>query len=140
MKVCRASVVLLALTAAAFMADSVMARGHGGSGGGRSGHAGAGRSAHAGGHHHSHSRTRVFIGAGVVAPALWPWWDYPGYYVAGAYPAEPLYYIERGDPSAPVQERLYCPSANAYFPAVVDCAVGWERVAPPTQPLPSAPQ
>jgi hypothetical protein len=139
MKVSRPSVMLLAVVAAAFMADSVMARGHGGSGGGRSGHAGAGRSAHAGGHH-GHGRTRVFIGAGVVAPALLPWWNYPAYHVAGVYPAAPLYYIERGDPSAPAQEWLYCRSANAYFPSVVECAAGWERVAPPTQPPPSAPQ
>jgi hypothetical protein len=135
MKTSKAGLVLLTLVAAALASEPVLARGKGGSGGGRSGHhSGAARSGHHSGVH-QHGSSRLFVGGVVAAPAFWPWWGYPGYRVAGVYPAEPVYYIEQGDQTAPPQgEWLYCRSANAYFPYVAECAAGWERVAPQVPP------
>jgi hypothetical protein len=129
MNISRAGSVLLIVLAAALVSEPVLARGKGGSGGGRSGHhSGAGRSAHHSGHH---ARSPIFGGGLVAAPAFWPWWNYPAYQLAGAYPAAPLYYIEQGDEAAaPGGEWLYCDGANAYFPYVIECPGGWQRVAP----------
>ncbi|HEY0338865.1 MAG TPA: hypothetical protein VGC70_16100, partial [Burkholderiales bacterium] len=83
MNISRAGSVLLIVLAAALVSEPVLARGKGGSGGGRSGHhSGAGRSAHHSGHH---ARLPVFGGGVVAAPAFWPWWNYPAYQLAGAY-------------------------------------------------------
>jgi hypothetical protein len=131
MNIPRAGWVLVIVFAAALASEPVLARGKGGSGGGRSGqHSGAGRSAHhSGGHHHARSPT--FAGGFAATPAFWPWWNYPAYQLAGAYPAAPLYYMEQGDEAAaPAGEWLYCQGTSAYFPYVLDCAGGWQRVAP----------
>jgi hypothetical protein len=129
MNISRAGWVLLVVVAAALVSEPVLARGKGGSGGGRSGHhSGAGRSAH---HSGQHARSQIFGGGFVAAPAFWPWWNYPAYQLAAAYPAAPLYYIEQGDETAaPGGEWLYCTGANAYFPYVIECPGGWQRVAP----------
>ena len=131
MKISSSGWVLLTVVAAALASEPVLARGKGGSGGGRSGHhSGAGRSAHHSGGHH-HARSRIFAGGFVAAPAFWPWWDYPAYALAGAYAAAPLYYIEQADEAAaPAGEWLYCHGANGYFPYVIECPGGWQRVAP----------
>jgi hypothetical protein len=134
MKISSSALMLLTVIAAALASEPVLARGKGGSGGGRSGHSGAGRSAsHSGGHHHAHSR--IVAGGFVAAPAFWPWWNYPAYALAGAYPAAPLYYIEQADDAAaPAGEWLYCQGANGYFPYVIECPGGWQRVAPQVPP------
>ncbi|MDB5926907.1 MAG: hypothetical protein JWN13_5843 [Betaproteobacteria bacterium] len=136
MKFSRAGWVLLTVVTAVLASEPVLARGHGGSGGGgRSGHhSGAARAGHPSGVRH-HGTSRLFVGGVAAAPALWPWWDYPGYRVAGVYPGEPVYYIEQNDPGEqPQGEWLYCRPANAYFPYVAECATGWERVAPQLPP------
>jgi hypothetical protein len=129
MNVSRAGLVLVIVVAATLASEPVLARGKGGAGGGRSGHhSGAGRSAHHSGVHH---QARIFAGGLVAAPAFWPWWNYPAYQFAGAYPAAPLYYIEQSDEAAaPAGEWLYCDGANAYFPYVIECPGGWRRVSP----------
>jgi hypothetical protein len=129
MNVSTAGLVLVIVVAATLASEPVLARGKGGSGGGRSGHhSGAGRSAHHSGVHH---QARIYAGGLVAAPAFWPWWNYPAYQLAGAYPAAPLYYIEQSDEAAaPAGEWLYCDGANAYFPYVIECPGGWRRVSP----------
>ena len=130
MKICRVGWVLLIVVTAVLASEPVLARGKGGSGGGRSGHHSGARSGqHSGVHHHGPSR--FFVGGVVAAPAFWPWWDYPAYVHA----AEPVYYIEQNDPAVqPQGEWLYCRSANAYFPYIAECAGGWERVVPLVPP------
>ncbi|HEV7390794.1 MAG TPA: hypothetical protein VGO08_04050 [Burkholderiales bacterium] len=131
MKICRAAGVVLILLAAVLVSEPVLARGKGGSGGGRSGHhSGAARSGHHSGVHH-HGSSRLFVGGAVAARAFWPWRDYPAY----AYAGEPVYYIEQNDAAVqPQGEWLYCRSANAYFPSIAECAGGWERVVPQVPP------
>jgi hypothetical protein len=131
MKIRSSGLMLLTVVAAALVCEPVLARGKGGSAGGRSGHhAGAGRSSHHSAVHHR-ARSRLFVGGFVAAPALWPSWDYPAYALARAYPAAPLYYIEQSDEAAaPAGEWLYCQGANGYFPYVMECPGGWQRVAP----------
>lgn len=109
--------------AAVIASDPAAARGRGG--GGRSG-------GHHGSHHHHHSHSS-FVFAGAAFLPAWYYYDYPPVY-AGTLP--PLQYIERDQGPQEEDAWLYCPVAGAYFPSVVDCPSGWQRVPakPPGTP------
>jgi hypothetical protein len=127
---------LVVALAGAFTVEAALAS-KGGTGRGGSGR-GARSGAHHGGKHHAGARHGHFhsgaaIGAAVV-PAYWPWWNYAPYYPALATaPAPPIEYIERADEEAQREQFwLYCGRTQSYFPYVVECADGWQRV--PTTP------
>jgi hypothetical protein len=123
-KLSTVSLVIAVFVGGVLVTDhAAAARGGGHSGGGRSGH----------GHGHGHHHHRVFLGAssGLFLGS----WYYPGDYWPGYYPGyasmQPppvTYYIERGDQDAPGDAWFFCPSANAYFPMVVECPTEWQRV------------
>jgi len=115
--------MVLVLTVVALVSEAALAQGKARSGGARSAQS-SGKH-----HHHHHARARVFAGAFVGAPVLWPWWAYAPYPAAA--PA-PVYYVEQSDFAE--SEWLYCREANAYFPYIADCAGGWERVRPQLAP------
>lgn len=83
-------------------------------------------------HHHFHR----FVGGTVFLGA--PFWGYyyPPYYYGPDYAARsepPTVFVERfdGEPTPQTQGDIYCPSAGAYYPAVAQCAGGWQRVIRP---------
>ena len=118
MKLSKWSAVLIVCLAAIMVSEPVLARKSGG-----------GRSHSHSGHRHSAHRHVFFAGAGFLAA-----WYYTPYMWIEA-PA-PVQYIERGDEQAPREghDWLFCSAANAYFPTVIECAGGWQHVAP--QPAP----
>ena len=100
---------------------------------GRSKGRGSARAGVAHGHHHPHRHhhgpRRAFIGSAVVFA---PVWYYPAYVWVEA--PQPVYYLERADEVlAGGGEWLFCASAGAFFPTVIECAGGWERL--PAQPV-----
>jgi hypothetical protein len=82
---------------------------------------GSGRAHHQHRHHHHRHRHGSVAFLFAAAP-IWPWWSYPLY--------EPAptagHYIERGE--EPGAEWFYCASASGYYPAVPECAGGWQRL------------
>jgi hypothetical protein len=86
---------------------------------------GRGGHGHSGGHHHHRSfhHGRVFIG---VAPFFFVgpyWWAYPPPPVVVQ---PPPVYIQQPEPGY----WYYCPSAQAYYPAVPSCPEAWVAVPP----------
>ena len=138
MKLGKAALMVVILIGA-LVSDLVLARGGGHSGSGRSGghHS---SSHHSGGHrsgiHHSgtnrhFSGSRGFVGAFVVAPGFWPWWDYPSYLPVAMTSPQPVQYIEKSEEEAQsAGDWFYCAGAKAYYPYVSECPGGWQRVAP----------
>ena len=117
--------------------ESALAR-SGRSGGGHSG----GRHSvgtRAGGHHFV--APRPHIGVFVRAPAYF-YYPPPVYYYPPllATPSPPPIYLEQGTvPGAEMQSAgnwYYCADAQAYYPYVMECAGGWQPVAPIPQPPP----
>jgi hypothetical protein len=126
MNISRAGVMLLILVTAALASEPVLSRGGSGLGGRSGHHSGAGTWAQHSGVR-QRGRLRIFVGGVVGAPAFWPWWDYPPY----VYAPDPVYYIEQGDETVPpAAEWLYCPALSTYFPYIMECPGGWQRVAP----------
>ena len=100
------------------------------------------------GHGGFHGHRNVIIGG----PVFWPWYYYPYYFYPPYYPPYYYYppygvpylpptYIEQGSDEMPAQQPVpspaywyYCPSVKAYYPYVMECPEGWQRVAPQPPP------
>ena len=80
-------------------------------------------------------RAMIFVGAPLYFWS-WPYGYYylpPPYYYGPDYVARhdlPPIYVEKfdGQPTPQTQGDIFCPSANAYYPDVKDCANGWQRI------------
>ena len=109
---------LVFCVAALVAADHAFAAGKSGG----SGRSGAGRS-----HHHRHHAHRNIFVAGTAFLPAWYYYYPPPVWLA---PMAPTHYIERGAEQGPESEDawLYCAGPGAYFPTVVECAGGWQRV------------
>jgi hypothetical protein len=141
-------VIAAALALAGAGGAEARSGGHGGgghSGGGHSGggHAGARGYSHSGGYSHSrgYHGPRVVVGV----PYYYPYWRPYYYFPAPAYYdpapayyepvfAPPVEYIEQG--SAAQGAWFYCAQSGAYYPDVLQCPGGWQRV----EPRPPSPQ
>ena len=125
------AMVLAAALAFAGVAEARSSGGHGGGGRGAS---------HGGAHSHSYARPhyggpRVFVGV----PYCYPYRRYyyypaPAYYnpvpyYAAPYYAPPVQYIEQGQGGP--GDLFYCAQSEAYYPDVLQCPAGWQRIPPP---------
>jgi len=90
----------------------------------------------------AHGRVSVGVGFGFGYPFWGPPWGYPAPYyypVPVVVPAQPVTYIERR--SAPASDGgawwYYCDASRGYYPHVMECPSGWQRVAPVPPPGPT---
>lgn len=126
MKRSRANLAVAAVLLGAIAASGAHAAGGGGH---RGGHRG-------GGHFVAPFDPRVFIGAALLAPFLYP--PPPpayGYYPAPVAAPPPVYiqpYPSQAVPQVP-QYWYFCASANLYHPYAQTCPEGWQQI--PRQPL-----
>lgn len=113
-------------------------RGGGGHGGARGGHAYSGAHSYARSYSHSHGRYyggRVVIGVPYYYPYRSFYYPVPSYYNPVPYYAAPQYappvqYIEQGQGGP--GDLFYCAQSEAYYPDVLQCPAGWQRVPPPS--------
>ena len=100
---------------------------------GRSGNSGTKGSQHYRHHHHS-GVGYAFLGAAALYP--WPFsYDLPPAFYFGpdflqAHQAVVPVYVEQflGMPTPDMQGEVFCPNRGAYYPDVLDCPGGWQRV------------
>ena len=84
-----------------------------------------------------HRHRTVVVGAFFVGPPLWYVYHYPPYYYGPYYEASyspPSIYVEKfeGKPDGGSGE-IYCPTLGQYYPDVLDCPSGWQRIIRPAE-------
>jgi hypothetical protein len=121
------------------------ARSSGGRGGGGGHGAAHGGHAYSGSRSYSHSHGRYYGSRVVIGvPYYYPYRSYyypppyyypaPSYYnpvpyYAAPYVAPPVQYIEQGQGGP--GDLFYCGQSEAYYPDVLQCPGGWQRIPPP---------